>query len=68
MDNNNQSKPPLFLLAVMAILILVVIVYTIVQLATGAFLLLADGGWKWVLVVGGVLLVAFLIGHAKGDL
>ena len=67
MKDNNQNEPSLFLFAVIVIIVLIIIVYIIVQLATGVFLFLQSGGWRWVLIICGVLLAAFLIGHAKGD-
>lgn len=66
MEENKDTKgswimwPAIIIIAIFAIMI-------IVNVGEGLYYFMSDGGWKWLLVVGGLIVFALLVAHAKGE-
>ena len=66
MENNKDSKGSgIMWIAIIIIAILAIMI--IAGIGEGLYYFISDGGGKWLLVVGGLIVFALLVAHAKGE-
>lgn len=63
---SNLDKPPVLAFCIVGLLCLAAIILIIKTLFEGFLYFLEDGGWIWLLVVGGLILFVVLIIIASG--
>jgi len=63
-DNNLQKPPTGALMLVMALLVVFAVVLT-VGIIKGFSAFISDGGWIWLLVIGGLALFVYLVSKAN---
>ena len=49
------------------VIALIIIVMILANIGEGLFYAISDGGWKWLLIVGGLAAFVFLVMNAAGD-
>lgn len=66
MEENKDAKGS-GIMWIALIIIAVLAIMLIVSVGEGLYYFMSDGGWKWLLVVGGVIVFALLVARAKGE-
>lgn len=49
------------------IIIAILAIMIIVGIGEGLYYFISDGGGKWLLIIGGLIVFALLVAHAKGE-
>ena len=65
MADNNLQKPPTGALMLVMALLVVFAVVLIVGIIKGFSAFISDGGWIWLLVIGGLALFVYLVSKAN---
>ena len=60
-DDNNKKEHPVLILTLAIICIATLIIFVVKDIATVVFLALSEGGWKWLLVIVGLVVFSLLI-------
>ena len=66
MENNNDTKGG-WIIWLAFLIIAVLVIMILVSVGKGLYYFFDSGGWKWLLVVGGTIIFALLVAHAKGE-